>query len=333
MNGNKLKNNLFFILEIASAHGGSVDRLKKIFNAALNSQADFVKLQIFKNEYLNHKSSFLYKKLEKIQIDFRTWESLIKRKIKKKIILEPFDEQSYIFCKKFSNKVFIKISSTEQDNDFLIKDALKNFKKVFINISGYDEKLISNFIKKFKEYKKKLVLMYGYQAYPTKMQDLRFSCIKYINKFNIQNGYADHSCFRKIYETYVATEKAISIGARYIEKHICISYKERYPDYHSSFNIIDFNNYVKFFKRNFFFYKKKISVTEKKYCIVMNKFAVLNKNVTKGEKINLKKIIYLRTGKAGLKRSDIYDLIESKYHYNKKLNFNEILSKKFFSKT
>ena len=45
---NFLKNlQLFFILEIASAHGGSVDRLKKIFNAALNSQADFVKLQIF----------------------------------------------------------------------------------------------------------------------------------------------------------------------------------------------------------------------------------------------------------------------------------------------
>ena len=322
----------YFILEIASSHGGSTKRLKKIFNRALNSEADFIKLQIFKNKYLTHKSNPLYKKLKSIEIDFRTWESLIKRKTKKKIILEPFDEQSYIFCKKFRKKVFIKISSTDQDNNFLIKDALKNFNKVFINVSGYNEKLISNFIKKFKEYKKKLVLMYGYQAYPTQIKYLRFSFLKYLNKFNVQTGYADHSCFRKIYETYVATEKAISFGARYIEKHISISYKERYPDYHSGFNIIDYNNYVSFFKRNYFCEKKKISVTEKKYCKVMNKFAVLNKNVFKGEKIDLNKIIFLRTGKAGLKRADIKNLIKSKRCYNRKLKFNEILTNKFFFK-
>ena len=84
MYGKKL-NNLFFILEIASAHGGSIDRLKKIFNSALNSQTDFVKLQIFKNKYLCHKSSSLYKKLKKIEIDFRIWESLINKKTKKKL--------------------------------------------------------------------------------------------------------------------------------------------------------------------------------------------------------------------------------------------------------
>jgi sialic acid synthase SpsE len=331
MYGKKL-NNLFFILEIASAHGGYDDRLKKIFNAAIHSQADFIKLQIFNNKYLSHESSTLFSNLKKIEINFKTWKSLIKRKTKKKIILEPFDEQSYIFCKKFKRKVFLKISSTEQDNDSLIEDALKNFKKVFINISGYNEISINSFLKKFKKYKKKIILMYGYQAYPTKINDLRFSFLKYINYFNIPTGYADHSCFRKIYETYVATERAIGVGARYIEKHISISYKERYPDYHSSFNIVDFNNYVNFFKRNFFSQVKKISVTEKKYCKIMNKFAVLKDNVLKGEPISQKKIIFLRTGKSGLKRSDINDLIKLKYCYNRKLKFNEILSNKFFYK-
>ena len=64
----------------------------------------------------------------------------------------------------------------------------------------------------------------------------------------------------------------------------------------------------------------------------MNKFAVLNENVIKGEKISLKKIIFLRIGEAGLKRSDVYDLIKKKCYYNRKLDFNEILTKKFFSK-
>lgn len=326
-----LKKN-YFILEIASSHNGSVKRLKKIFNIALNSEADFIKLQLFKNKYLNHKYNPLFKKLKKIEIDFKTWESLLKIKTKKKIILEPFDEQSYSFCKKFSKKVHIKISSAEQDNNFLIKDALKNFNKVFINVSGYNEKSIINFIKKFKKYKKKIVFMYGYQAYPTQIKDLRFSFLKYLNTFNIQTGYADHSCYKKIYETYLATEKALNMGVRYIEKHICISYKEKYPDYQSSFDIFDFNNYVKFFKKKIFSYKKKIPIKEKKYCQVMNKFAVLNETVTKREKINLKKIIFLRTEKTGLKRSEIYNLIKFKYYYNKKIDVNEMLTKKFFSK-
>ena len=64
----------------------------------------------------------------------------------------------------------------------------------------------------------------------------------------------------------------------------------------------------------------------------MNKFAVLNETVTKREKINLKKIIFLRTEKTGLKRSEIYNLIKFKYYYNKKIDVNEMLTKKFFSK-
>ena len=75
----------------------------------------------------------------KLEIKFKEWEKIIKKfQFKTHIILEPFDSESYNFCKKFKKKIYLKVSSSESDNFELIIDAVKNFKKVFINISGLD---------------------------------------------------------------------------------------------------------------------------------------------------------------------------------------------------
>ena len=65
-------------------------------------------------------------------------------KNKTNLILEPFDEESLNFCKKFKKKVFIKLPTTECDNLKLVKTAIINFKKVFLNISGYKFETIKN---------------------------------------------------------------------------------------------------------------------------------------------------------------------------------------------
>ena len=60
--------------------------------------------------------------------------------------------------------VDIKISTTETDNLLLIKEALKNFKKVFINVSGYEKEYINLIIKKFvnKRTKNQIIFLYGF---------------------------------------------------------------------------------------------------------------------------------------------------------------------------
>lgn len=135
-----------FIAEIASSHNGNKNNLLKIIKALNLSNCNFVKIQIFKNSNLCHQSSSLFKSLNKIEINHNYWKKVIK-KIKKKIILEPFDNESYNFCKKFRNECSIKISSSENDNNYLIKDALKNFKLVFLNISGFKIKKIKKILK------------------------------------------------------------------------------------------------------------------------------------------------------------------------------------------
>lgn len=318
-----------FIAEIASSHNGNKNNLLKIIKALNLSNCNFVKIQIFKNSNLCHQSSSLFKSLNKIEINHNYWKKVIK-KIKKKIILEPFDNESYNFCKKFRNECSVKISSSENDNNYLIKDALKNFKLVFLNISGFKIKKIKGILKNIR--KKKLILMYGYQAYPTKPKNLRLNIFNELKKLNLTYGYADHSNTDYFFETHICTEKAIDFGAKYIEKHICLKRSVNIPDYISSFEINDFNNYINFFKKKkkYFFKKKNISIDEKKYCKIMNKFAVLKNKVKMKQKININQLIFLRINGNGLNRSRVDKLIKDNKKFKFSLKQNTILKKEHF---
>ena len=173
----------YFITEIASAHMGSSKLVKIITDIHEKSKSNFIKFQIFKTINLFSIKNKNFKKYKKLEISFDKWEKLIKGYMKKNnLILEPFDTESYNFCKKFKKYVNLKISSSESDNLNMIKDSIKNFKKTFINISGLDLKKISKLIKYIDGNKKKIVFMYGFQSYPTKKKNLRFSLFKFLKK-------------------------------------------------------------------------------------------------------------------------------------------------------
>ena len=329
--GKKL-NKIFFITEIASTHNGSVKSLKLLTNKILNSDTDYIKFQIFKNDDLCHVSSPLYKGLKKIEIKHTEWKKIINKCfIKKRVILEPFDEKSYIFCKKFKKKASIKISSSEHDNLNMISDSLKNFKEVFINISGFKMKEIIKLISKFKKYKSKFILMYGFQSFPSREKDLRLQIINELKNKKIKVGYADHSLTDDKILTYLLTSRAIGFGAKYIEKHITLKRSQKKPDYISSFEPKSINEYIKYFKKDHVFnFKKTISNNEKKYCMIMEKFAFAKENIPKNSNIKINQIKYLRTSKIGLSRYDIKKFINKKKLSLKRINENELLQKKFF---
>ena len=313
-----------FIAEIASTHNGSIKELYKLIKEIKLNKDDYIKFQIFKNSELCHKSSKLFKGLKKIELPLKVWEKLIKKNIKsKKIILEPFDEKSYIFSKKFRKDVLIKISSSEHDNKWMIVDAIKNFKKVFLNISGYHLKDILKLFKKIKNSKNKVILMYGFQSYPSNPEDLRLNIIEQIIKFGYTAGYADHSDTNALIGSYFSTAKAIDLGATYIEKHITLNRLKKKPDYISSFNTSDYFQYVSFFKNEYKRFTKKrsnISKKEIQYCQLMGKNAVSKRDINVNESLNFKDIKFLRTGKKGLNRTEINTFLKKKCFIKKKGN-------------
>lgn len=333
MNGNKFKK--VFISEIASSHGGSITNLNKLVNQLLFIDTDFVKFQIFKNNHLCHNSSKLYNNLKKIEIPFKNWKKIISKTLRKKnVILEPFDQKSYEFCKKFKKKVLLKISCSEHDNIEMIKDATKNFKKIFINISGYNISRFENIVKKNKLKKNKIVLMYGFQSFPTNPKDLRMGIIKKIKTSRFQTGYADHSNTVKGNLSYKLTSSAIKFGAKYIEKHVTLNRKKRGPDYITSLEPDEMNDYVNFFKFNLIkkniALKNKISNSEKQYCKIMKKYCVVKKKLSKGDIPELKNLVFLRTGKEGMTRDKIFKILNQKRKIKRDIKKNSVLTVDYF---
>ena len=118
-----MKKSILFISEIASSHGGNTDLVNYLLKKHINSSSDYVKLQIFKADALYNIKDKNYKKFKKIEISYFNWKKIInKYQGKSKLILEPFDRESYDFCKKFKKKVDIKISTSETDNIYIIKE-------------------------------------------------------------------------------------------------------------------------------------------------------------------------------------------------------------------
>ena len=330
MSGLKLsKKKTKFIAEIASSHNGSEKNFIDLITYLKTSKVDFVKIQVFKTDDLAHKSFKFYKILKKINLNYKVIDKAIKLLIKnkKKIILEPFDDTSYIFCKKYCKKAYLKISSSEVDNKYILMDALKNFKLIFLSIPAKKISNIKNLLKNFKKFKRKIILTYGFQSFPTDYKDLRLSIIREIKKFHSNVCYADHTTSNDLSKNLMVISKSIELGANFIEKHITLNRFKNFPDSDSSLDKQQFEEFLNFFKTKIP-EKKNISLKEKYYSTVMRKYAVTKKNINKNSLVNVKDIKFLRTNTKGIDKVKFFKL--KNLVTNKKLKKNEILQTKFF---
>lgn len=314
------------ITEIASTHNGNVKLLEDLTNDHLKTKSDYIKYQIFKAKNLVNIKDKNFKKFKKIEISYNNWSRIIKKfKKKTKIIIEIFDFESYEFSKKFKNDTYLKISTTELDNLKIIDDALKNFKKIFLNVSGYDEKFINSLIFKYlrKEFKKKIVILYGFQGFPSNPKDLRLSLFDIFKRKKINYGYSDHSIHGLSEDFLSLLPLILQKKIQYFEKHICRNISRKPPDYISSLDLNEFSKFVRIIKsynhlKRFNFSKN--SIAEKKYSQKMHKFAFAKKKIGEKKEINLSDIVFLRTAKKnGLRRSF--------FEKNKKIICKKIIKK------
>ena len=314
------------ITEIASAHNGNVKTLENLTYDHLQTKSDYIKYQIFKTENLINIKDKNFKKFKKIEISYKNWTKIIKKfKKKTKIIIEIFDFESYEFVKRFKNDVDLKISTTELDNFKILNDAIKNFKKIFLNVSGYNKEFINKLISKYfgKKFKNKLVILYGFQGFPSNPKDLRLNLFDIFKSKNINYGYSDHSKYGFSEDFLSLLPFILEKKIQYFEKHICRNISRKPPDYISSLELNEFikfvrviNKYNQLKKFNF----SKHSNAEKKYSRKMHKFAFINKKLKSKEKIGFLDITFLRTSKKnGLRRSF--------FKMNKKINSKKVMQK------
>ena len=319
--GNKvirLSNPSYIIAEIGINHEGNFDTCKQMILEAFSAGANAVKLQTFKpaehylpgtESYKTYKGTmfsdiqitkiFRYAKDLGIDIfsscgDFRTIDLINK--------LDP---------------VAFKVSSGMIENYPIINYLLRLNKPVIFSTGMSENKEINKLVQLIRKSKNRNVcLMHCVSLYPVPKYKNNLECIRTLkNKYKFHVGFSDHSL-----GSY-ASELAVSIGARIIEKHFTLDSKKDKFDHKISLNAKAFRLFVKRIRnveKILGSGKKELCKEEKINAFKFKRYIVANKTLKIGQYLSLNDIALMRVenGKKGLSPSLIENISGKKIKRN-----------------
>ena len=236
----------FLIAEMACAHQGDVKQACELVDVAIKAKADAIQIQVYKKEIYMSPLYESYDLITRLELSQNEWLKVI-YKIKKNNILffaAGYDVDSIKFLIENGVDAF-KIHSADTSNPEVLKEVVKSRKPIFLSCgaSKVEE------VKKAIDFLRKngaddVILMHGYQGFPTRIEDNRLNYIKSFRRlFGLNVGYYDHVDGGSILAKIIPI-MAIGYGAQVIEKHFILSRKEKGIDYESSLNPDDFIEFV-----------------------------------------------------------------------------------------
>ncbi len=308
------------ILELANFHEGKLKKIKESINFynKLSYQKKSIKFQVFKYSEIATKNYTWFKIYQKLFISKSEWSKLFKLVNNKKIWIDVFDNYSLEVIKENQKLIYgIKLQSSILENQNLIQKLLKmdlTGKNLLLNISGVPKKKILYFKKIFSKKKiKKTIFQFGFQSYPTQLNEINLNKIDFLKKNKIKNfSYADHTDandnFSKILPSVLFAK-----GYQTIEKHFCLNRKKTKYDFYSSLEPNEFEEMLQNIKSYILLMKKKpfIHDKEKKYLRNSVQKLVLTNNKYKGNAIEHSDFKFKRTPQKGLKLSEIKKIINN----------------------
>ena len=326
--------NIEVIAEIANSHEGKIDVLFKLLKELKNNDVKIVKFQIFHADELvsiKHKKFFHFKK---ISFNDDQWKRILNYANSNfdKVYADIFGEKSYKIAKRGKIDGY-KIHSSDILNNKLIQlIKKKDNKKYFLSAGGCNPLEIKNFLKKIN---KKVILLHGFQAYPTKPENInlrRIALFKKLFKDRCEYGYQDHSPFNSNYG-FVLSALSISLGCNYIEKHVTLSRKIYKIDHHTSLEpseikifLEKINNLKNIFGKDF-----EMSQEEINYRDTTRKKPIIVKKAKIHSKLILNNLNYVRNDTDNTFPIDS-EILKGKTLINN-INANSVLKLSYFKST
>lgn len=328
------KKNLLIIAEMANSHEGNFEFAKKIIFAVAKTGADAIKFQRFYPDELAEPSHENFKLYQKLQMKQSEWKKLVQ--YSKKLKLSVFFD---VFGKKSASKVLelgidgVKIHSADVSNPHLLDFLSKKNIPILVSAAGCTEFEITKAISILNETKKSIVLMHGYQGYPTQINDLNLNRIEFLKKkFGLPIGLMDHVSGNSEMAQIIPII-GISKGASVIEKHITLDREKKGLDYYSALTPDEFTEMVKMLKKTLTSLgKSKIifSKNELDYRNIHKKNPIAKKTISKGKKLEKTLLDFKRTKDKNL--ISFYDIngtiTRQKIGKNKKINSNMLYESK-----
>lgn len=236
------------IAEAGVNHNGSIETAKKLIDAAVDAEVDYVKFQTFKAEKLVSKSAqkadyqiensenkeeSQFAMIKKLELDEETHRILIEYCKEKgiKFLSTAFDLDSIDLLDNLDIDIF-KIPSGEITNlPYLRKIATKK-KDVIVStgmstLSDIEAALTVLYDSGID--RDKIIVLHCNTEYPTPMSDVNLSAMNTIGEaFKVKVGYSDHTLGIEI------PIAAVARGAVCIEKHFTLDRNMPGPDHRAS---------------------------------------------------------------------------------------------------
>ena len=297
------------IAEIGLSHNGNLKKALKLIQLSKNSGADIVKFQThfakfestldepFRIKVSKYRNRYDYWK--KTEFTERQWKTIIQfcKKIKIIFATSPFSVEAVRIMRNVGCKNW-KIGSGEVFSDWIINEILKKKDDGLIVSSGMstwtDLKKNYELIKNKKG--KNFAMLQCTSEYPNSLKNVGLNVITEMKKkFNCYIGLSDHtgSIFSSI--------AALSLGAEFVEVHVCNSKKDKGLDINASITFDELNTITK--ARDSIFEMMKhpvnkniLSKTQKKYKKIFGKSISIKNDLTKGDRIYISNLTLKKPG-------------------------------------
>ena len=230
------------IAETAWHHEGDFSFMKNLVGSLCKeSSVDVVKLHITLDldEYMS-KDHEAYDLLKSWLLTESQWDELINivRDSGKELMLLLNDTKAIEFGACF-NPEYIELHSICINVPALQSAVLKIIDektKIVIGIGGCTLDEVDAAVRAFE--KKPLILMSGFQNFPTKYEDVNLDKIRKIQTLYAgkEFGYADHSAWNEENNELI-TMLVASNGMNYVEKHVTTNFGEKRCDYSAAISI------------------------------------------------------------------------------------------------
>ena len=218
-------NNTLIIAETAFNHEGNKEYLLKLIDEISSTGVSHIKFQVLINcdEFVSQ-SSTAYEISKSWCFSEKEWDEIFVRAESRglRLFLMPLDTKAVALCDR-ATVDFVEIHSVSF-NDVVLRDLVKEKigkRKLVFGLGGRTLQEIEFLKNDYTE--QQLVLMHGFQAFPSKLEDVKLARLKYLNEIFPESllGYADHSS-PEINDAIYSSIYAYHLGARIFEKHVTL---------------------------------------------------------------------------------------------------------------
>jgi sialic acid synthase SpsE len=303
------------VAEMAWSHDGSVEKAKKIIKGAADAGADAISVHItsMKDYMLRDYGSVagqtlsagkerevIYDYLDRINLKDNDWQELFAyaKSLGLAICVMPNDIRSLKFTQGLGPDAYVIATACFVEEN-LVTEIAKKKKPVILRIGGAILAEIESTIGIIRENGvEDIVLLHGFQSYPTKIGDTRLKLIPTLKEtFGLPVGLADHIDGDSPLAQIVPLA-ALAFGANVIEKHVTHDRKVRGEDFESALNPEELKTLVENIREIEKSFGspaiRTLSSEELRYRRVSRKRTVTAKPIKKGQKIAMTDFVFKR---------------------------------------